>query len=431
MKKLFISALSMLAVAMGFTACTSDDDVTSTPDTPKLITVYATTEQPSATRTSLNVDEGDETVGYEVLWSADDQIRIVSATTYADFTLKTESANKSTGKFEGSLTFNDNEVYSAYYPTTYYDNENRKTIWPASQTYVANNIPLGVPMKATFTYSGEEPSISFKNEGGILRLNLKGEANVTSITISATDLDAITLSCGTGVQLDADMATPFYIAVPGADDPGTAYSGLKIEITDDAGKVCTKTLKSDKTITVQRSMITDINLTASNFAFPFGQGEAAATGIGNVRWIQLWAEGPKFAEYNYGAEKAENYGKYINGTNAQTNKYFGDNWRLPTTEEYEALIDNCTFEWITVSDVAGLKVIGKDEYSSNSIFLPAAGSSAASSATEVGEGGYYWTSTSQSSNYDCLTFCNLPGLDVQIIDLPGKRKQSVRYVLAE
>ena len=391
--------------------------------------MYATTEQPSATRTSLNVDEGDETVGYEVLWSAYDKIMLINealASIYAEFTLINDYDKKSTGEFTGSPL--DDGTYTAYYPADY-----DGTSWPTAQTYVENNIPDGVPMKAenVEVADGDVAPISFKNEGGILRLNLKGEAKVTSITISATDLDAITLSCGTGVQLDADMATPFYIAVPGADDPGTAYSGLKIEITDDAGKVCTKTLKSDKTITVQRSMITDINLTASNFAFPFGQGEAAATGIGNVRWIQLWAEGPKFAEYNYGAEKAENYGKYINGTNAQTNKYFGDNWRLPTTEEYEALIDNCTFEWITVSDVAGLKVIGKDEYSSNSIFLPAAGSSAASSATEVGEGGYYWTSTSQSSNYDCLTFCNLPGLDVQIIDLPGKRKQSVRYVLAE
>lgn len=450
----------MLAVAMGFTACTSDD-VTSTPDTPKQITVYATTEQPSATRTSLNVDEGSETDGYEVLWSADDQIRIVSATTHADFTLKTESANKSTGKFEGSLTFNDNEVYSAYYPTTYYDNENRKTIWPASQTYVANNIPLGVPMKATFTYSGEEPSISFKNEGGILRLNLKGEAKVTSITISATDLDAITLSCGTGVQLDADMATPFYIAVPGADDPGTAYSGLKIVVTDDAGKTCTKTAKVS--VTVQRSMITDITLTASSFkASTTGKAKATIGGSEvDVNWVQLWENGPKFAEYNVGAanDKAEDYGGYYcwgkttdkdksgtynNGSDALTGdddtatKLWGSNWRMPTQTELQGLLDNCDAVWTTVNDVNGSKFTGKGAYSSCSVFLPATGTCQYGEVSGQGTIGNYWSSTPGSKNTkagrlyfnsDLSTYSDPRSLRAD--DLARNVGTSVRAVLAK
>ena len=469
MKKLFISALSMLAVAMGFTACTSDDDVTSTPDTPKLITVYATTEQPSATRTSLNVDEGSETDGYEVLWSEGDQIRIVSATTYADFTLKTESANKSTGKFEGSLTFNDNEVYSAYYPTTYYDNENRKTIWPASQTYVANNIPLGVPMKATFTYSGEEPSISFKNEGGILRLNLKGEANVTSITISATDLDAITLSCGTVVPLNTTTATPFYIAVPGADDPGTAYSGLKIVITDDAGKTCTKT--ANVSVTVQRSMITDINLTASSFKAPArGKTYAADPGC-DVNWVQLWEGGPKFAEYNVGATSVTEYGGYytwisdithpfytdneycyygpywtvgnnLEGIDDNAIKLWGTNWRTPTIEELTALFNNCDSEWTDSYNDSGIKgriYTGKGDYSSNSVFLPAAGYfsdnttySDTADPDDLGVTGCYWSSTSGASlpGGGCHLVCFSSGYSGATYYAPATR-QSVRAVLAE
>ena len=454
----------MLAVAMGFTACTSDDDVTSTPETSKQITVYATTEQPSATRTSLNVAEGNATVGYEVLWSADDQIRIVSATTHADFTLKTESANKSTGKFEGSLTFNDNEVYSAYYPTTYYDNENSKTIWPASQTYVANNIPLGVPMKATFTYSGEEPSISFKNVGGILRLNLKGEAKVTSITISATGLDAITLSCGTGVQLDADMATPFYIAVPGADDPGTAYSGLKIVITDDAGKTCTK--MANASITVQRSMITDINLTARSFkASTTGKAKATIGGSEvDVNWVQLWADGPKFAEYNVGATSVTEYGGYytwctnldpfyyeelypndgdlLKGTDDNAIKLWGTNWRTPTIEELTALINNCDAEWTYNYNNSGIKgriYTGKDDYSSNSVFLPAAGYfssttdySGTNDPSDLGETGCYWSSTSGVSlpGKGCHLLYFSSGSPCAIYYDPATR-QSVRAVLAK
>ncbi len=400
----------MLAVAMGFTACTSDDDVTSTPDTPKQITVYATTEQPSATRTSLNVAEGNETVGYEVLWSAGDKIMLINeafASTYAEFTLDNNYAGQSTGEFTGSSLVEG--TYTAYYPAGY-----DGTSWPTAQTYVENNIPDGVPMTAenVEVAAGDVAPISFKNEGGILRLNLKGEATVTSITISATDLDAITLSCGTGVQLDADLATPFYIAVPGAD-AGTAYSGLKIVITDDAGKVCTKTLKSDKTITVQRSMITDITLTANSFkATTTGTATATIGGVDvDVPWVQLWENGPKFAAYNVGVTdgKEESYGGTFTWANDVASTQWGNNWRMPTKDEFAkyeedeyymprlcgGLLYECTCTWTddyNGTGIQGLLCTGKEgtNYENNSIFLPAVKGSYAG----------YWSSTQEYNVYE-------------------------------
>ena len=440
----------MLAVAMGFTACTSDDDVTSTPDTPKQITVYATTEQPSATRTSLNVDEGNETVGYEVLWSAGDKIMLINeASIYAEFTLNNDYAEKSTGEFTGSSLGND--TYTAYYPADY-----DGTSWPTAQTYVENNIPDGVPMKAenVEVADGDVSPILFKNEGGILRLNLKGEAKVTSITISATDLDAITLSCGTGVQLDADMTTPFYIAVPGADAPGTAYSGLKIEITDDAGKTCTKTLKSDKTITVQRSMITDITLTASGFkASTTGTAKATIGGSEvDVNWVQLWADGPKFAEYNVGATSVTEYGGYycwgkstdkdpyesyiegesdLTGTDDTATNLWGEKWRMPTQAELDDLLIECDIEWTNDYNGTGKKgriYTGKGDYFENSIFLPAAGCYALESY-DVESGGYYRTSTHYDPYYSY--FLLFYEYDERVIDGNRECGYSVRAVLAE
>ena len=453
----------MLAVAMGFTACTSDD-VTSTPDTPKQITVYATTEQPSATRTSLNVAEGNETVGYEVLWSAGDKIMLISeAPTYAEFTLKNDYAGQSTGEFELTGSPLGDDTYTAYYPAGY-----DGTSWPTAQTYVENNIPDGVPMKAegVEVADGTVDHISFKNEGGILRLNLKGEAKVTSITISATDLDAITLSCGTAVQLDADMATPFYIAVPGADAPGTAYSGLKIVITDDAGKTCTKTAKAS--ITVQRSMITDINLTASSFkASTTGKAKATIGGSEvDVNWVQLWKGGPKFAEYNVGATSVTEYGGYytwisdinhpyytnnsydgsyctpgnnLEGIDDNAIKFWGTNWRTPTIEELTALINNCDAEWTdnyNNSGINGRIYTGQGAYSSNSVFLPAAGwfsdnsdYSDTADPEDLGEYGCYWSTTSGDGNGSYLL------IFVRNNQFPyqynPKTRNSVRAVLAE
>ena len=260
MKKLFVSALAMLAVALGFTACSSEDElVNETPAQGQKVTVIATTEEP-AQRTALQKVEGKEE--YKVVWSAGDKIKIGGK----EFTL-TSGDGTSTGEFEGEA-LTEGTGLIAYYPATYTGSVATKATY---QEYVENNIPLGVPMKATditVDESGNISPIKFYNEGGILRLNLTGEAKVTSIKICATGLATITLSCrGGGVQLNNSTPTPFYIAVPGTED-GTAYSGLKILITDNQGKICAKSLRSEKTITVQRSKITDVTLSANNFEKP-------------------------------------------------------------------------------------------------------------------------------------------------------------------
>ena len=49
---------------------------------------------------------------------------------------------------------------------------------------------------------------------------------------------------------------------------------------------------------------------------------------------------------------------------------WGGAWRMPTTEEQQELINNCTWTWTTQNGVNGYKVTGPN---GNSIFLPAAG----------------------------------------------------------
>lgn len=65
----------------------------------------------------------------------------------------------------------------------------------------------------------------------------------------------------------------------------------------------------------------------------------------------------------------------------------GDDWRMPTEEEVEELLDNCEIEWTSLNGVNGLKVIGPN---GNSIFLPAAGFRY---GTSFSSGVYYWTSS--------------------------------------
>lgn len=68
----------------------------------------------------------------------------------------------------------------------------------------------------------------------------------------------------------------------------------------------------------------------------------------------------------------------------------GGNWRMPTYDELNELIENCIWTWTTQNGVNGYKVIGP---SGASIFLPAAGYRGGSSLNDAGIYGYYWSST--------------------------------------
>lgn len=147
--------------------------------------------------------------------------------------------------------------------------------------------------------------------------------------------------------------------------------------------------------------------------------------------------GTKWASYNIGATKPEEYGDYyawgeintkeeytkqnyvhfdqsknsfINiGTTISSSGYdvaymtWGDGWRMPTKAEFEELVDCCFWTWTTLNGVNGYKV---ESYNGNSIFLPAAGMRYESSLKDDGKYGQYWSGTikENSSNYSTNLF---------------------------
>ena len=149
--------------------------------------------------------------------------------------------------------------------------------------------------------------------------------------------------------------------------------------------------------------------------------------------------GLKWAAYNVGATKPEEYGgyyawgeteekenyswstyKWCKGTSNTMTKYctnsksgtvdnktvlvpkddvahvnWGGDWRMPTTAEQQELIYNCSWEWTALNGVNGYKVTGPN---GNSIFLPAAGYRSGSAVRYGGDYGICW-SGSLGSNY--------------------------------
>ena len=78
--------------------------------------------------------------------------------------------------------------------------------------------------------------------------------------------------------------------------------------------------------------------------------------------------------------------------------HLGAPWRMPTADEFDALVSNCTTAWTTRNGVYGRLVTGKGAFSTKSIFLPAAGYGSDSDLNDPGSSGDYWSSTPYSDN---------------------------------
>ena len=183
-------------------------------------------------------------------------------------------------------------------------------------------------------------------------------------------------------------------------------------------------------------------------------GTEKRTGNIDVKWVQLWKGGPKFAEYNVGATSATEYGGYyawggslnqnkgkdmnsgtdaLSGDSDTATKLWGSNWRMPTKEEFDALLNNqnCTCTRTTQNGVKGLLCKGKEGtvYEFNSIFLPAAGYCDFGNVSGQSYYGYYWSSTPNGNDRAYYLYSGY-SLN-QVGDSDRYDGFSVRAVLAE
>ena len=107
--------------------------------------------------------------------------------------------------------------------------------------------------------------------------------------------------------------------------------------------------------------------------------------------------------YKWGTE--ENLTKY-NTTDSKTVldaeddaviQNWGGNWRMPTKEEIEELVENTDVEWTAINNVYGRKFMKKTDHSIY-IFLPAAGVFATQGVQDQGVHSLYWASLRQTEH---------------------------------
>ncbi len=343
MKKIFF-AISVLAVAFGFTACSNEDEVIENEQSNnEFITAFT---EPGTTRTAL---DGNDKDGYEVVWSEGDQFYAYKYN-YANasyikagtFTLVSESG-LTTGTFQKDMGMDlVNVPYTAYYPTGYMG-----VNWPTTQTYTEGNI-TGFPMKAI--HEAGSSTLKFTNEGGILRLAVKGTATVKSIKVSAAELPTpITLDCGDGVALTSEGKL-FHIAMPTGETSKT-YTDVKITLTDtDDKEICTKKFKGTNGLVIERSKITKASFSTYKVGdkLTIGGHEGIVVNINDKLVI--------VATMNVGATAVNGPG-CLGDRLAFAKTYTGwEGWHLPSVKELTAF---CTSDY---PNICGNTEGGEDRF---------------------------------------------------------------------
>lgn len=204
--------------------------------------------------------------------------------------------------------------------------------------------------------------------------------------------------------------------------PASATSELFVAIRNENGMADTYTL-------IARVGGTICFFNKPSVTFTNGQYYEITVKMTEAEYVNLGlTSGTKWAKYNIGATKPEEYGNHYAWGETETKNVFnwdnythgsgsfskyndvdnknvldpeddaathnwGINWRTPTDAEWTELREQCTWTWeenYNDTGVNGILVTGPN---SNSIFLPAAGNHYGSGADPAGTYGNYWTSS--------------------------------------
>lgn len=130
--------------------------------------------------------------------------------------------------------------------------------------------------------------------------------------------------------------------------------------------------------------------------------------LANYRWY----DGHYYTKYVTPGAWGFDYGNVDNRTVLETgsngddiaSKQLGGSWRIPTADEWQELIDKCTWTWTSYNGVNGYRITGPN---GSNIFLPAAGDRTMQNLNNVGTQGRYWSSTLYTDACDSAYYLDI------------------------
>ena len=196
---------------------------------------------------------------------------------------------------------------------------------------------------------------------------------------------------------------------------GTIYN--KVNAADDKAKSSDEIEAVDLGLSVKWANMNLGAKTPSGFGSYFAWGETKTKQF--FSWnTYTWSKGdsPSLTKYSTLDRRTQ---LALSDDAARAN--MGGDWRMPTVDEYEELIDNCKWEWTNKDGINGYKVTSKKN--GNSIFLPITGFRFYGDVQFRAINGIYWTSSLYTANpYKawCLEF-NFSDVKVHYGDLTSNR----------
>ena len=272
---LFPALLSVMALAAIQCKNAEEDGPASRPRG-KQMTISATLEQPTGTKTSLSPER-------EVLWNTGDQIKVYDSS-HPEGTIFTlsEGAGTAAGKFSGDKLSGDGPFY-AVYPASVggaLSNTEIAITLPSEQGYAEGSFGSGAAVSVA--KAEDVTKFHFKNVlGGVslavtsakpfsgVRLQTKGDEALNGAgTLSWDEGGGFTLS----VERSSDDNSFLYLRCPEEGvsapatfilmvPPGAFASGFLVEFLDKEGNVMFRSAKAQNNNTVTRSSVLEMPAT--------------------------------------------------------------------------------------------------------------------------------------------------------------------------
>lgn len=368
MKKTLLFLIA--ATAMMMTGCSNDDFGGATQG----MTLNATVEQPASRATMTDPNDGT----YKFSFDNGDKLNVTNSKVESYYTFTKTSDTFTSDDAQPTTEAAD---WYAYFPGNIVDLTNQK----GDLARVANYYACA-GKTASATTGADGLNIRLTPQVAILRI--KVDSIACDIQVKTSDDKWVSgLEATKGTTEFTVTTSNSKVSLLTKPEPGTYYiavpAGVKIAIYN--GGTLVRATK-DKGLTAGKYY----NLTTGPVS---GKVEATIDGKRElVKWVQLWAGGPKFATQNVAGT--------MKWTDAVKNKFWGGNWRVPTKDEM-GLSANDTVNvkkvnavYCIENGVLGFKFTGiTPGYTNVSLFLPA-NPDALDSRGEA----TYWTATPVGSN---------------------------------
>lgn len=406
MKKTLLFLIA--ATAMMMAGCSNDDFGGATQG----MTLNATVEQPASRATMTGPNDGT----YQFSFDNGDKLKVTNSKVESYYTFTKTSDTFTSSDAQPTTEAAD---WYAYFPGSTVDLTGQN----GDLARVANYYACA-GKTASATTGADGLNIRLTPQVAILRI--KVDSIACDIQVKTSDDKWVSgLEATKGTTEFTVTTSNSKVSLLTKPEPGTYYiavpAGVKIAIYN--GGTLVRATK-DKGLTAGKYY----NLTIGPVS---GTVEATIDGKKRelVDWVQLWAGGPKFATKNVAGT--------MKWTDAVKNKFWGDNWRVPTKDEMNGLVGSSTeggnsfttttvkveYLYLQENNEFGFKFTGvQPGYTRNSIFLPVVGEK---HDILSGESNYWTSYKDASTKYRrilSLWYADGPGLYTYLVDRADETK---------